>query len=107
MDELRSLPKVDTLSRAPELGGFPERVRIEAARQAIDDLRRSLKEGGSVDGHSAVERALAKAESLASTSLLPAINLSGVVLHTGLGRARLAQAAVDQISAVAGSHALL
>src|SRR5689334_14266687 len=104
MEDLRSLPKVDALSRSQGLQGYPERVRVEAARRAIDEMRESVRTGAGLNGHSAEEIAVAQAESLVRYSLSPAINLSGVVLHTGLGRARLAPAAVEHIAAVASGH---
>jgi L-seryl-tRNA(Ser) seleniumtransferase len=107
MDDLRSLPKVDALSRSPELQAFPERVRIAAARQAVDDARKAIQAGTGLNGRSIEDLALAKAEELNAIKLRPAVNLSGVILHTGLGRARLAQAAVENMAAVAAQHSLL
>lgn len=102
---LRSLPSVDALSRAPALAGYPERVRVEAARLAIDGLREALIRGE--DGIDPEREALANARELSSMSLRPAINLSGVILHTGLGRAKLAREAVENIRRIATSHSLL
>jgi L-seryl-tRNA(Ser) seleniumtransferase len=107
MEEMRSLPKVDALSRAAGLQAFPERVRVEAARLAIEEMRGAIRSKSGLNGHSAEELAVARAQALTQTSLAPAINLSGVVLHTGLGRARLAKAAVDHIANVAANHSLL
>lgn len=44
---------------------------------------------------------------MATPSLRPAINMSGVVLHTGLGRARLAPEAAAAVAEVAASHSTL
>jgi L-seryl-tRNA(Ser) seleniumtransferase len=44
---------------------------------------------------------------LASSTLEPVINMSGVILHTGLGRARLATAAAQRAQEIAGAHATL
>lgn len=104
--DLRSLPSVDTLSRSPELEGYPERVRVEAAREAIETARSLLKTGKDLHA-TPQEMAATAADQMMAWSLGTAINLSGVILHTGLGRARLARAAVDQISSVAQSHSSL
>src|SRR6185437_13034290 len=43
----------------------------------------------------------------AAPSLQRAVNATGIVLHTGLGRARLADAACDALLEVASGHSLL
>src|SRR5438046_544361 len=103
MDELRSLPKVDALSRSKKLAGFPEQVRIDAARAAVDNMREAIR-SGSANGQAAEDLAPREAERMTRSSLKPAINLSGVILHTGLGRAKLAQAAIDQVARVMAGH---
>lgn len=44
---------------------------------------------------------------LASLSLVPAINATGVILHTGLGRARFARSVAEHVAIIARSHATL
>lgn len=103
MKELRDLPKVDALSRDVGLAEFPEPIRIEAARRAIAHMREALHAGR--DPGAGATLAREAAELMVRPSLRSAINLSGVVLHTGLGRARLADAAVEAIRAVAQGYA--
>src|SRR5438046_1603584 len=98
MDPLRSLPRVDTLSSSAALEEFPERVRVEAARQAIEEMRKAIRTGSGLNGHTAEDLAIDRARQLTEATFRPAVNLSGVVLHTGLGRARLAKAATDQVA---------
>lgn len=105
MPDYRSLPSVDKLSQSPELSAFAERVRRVAARGAVSEARARLSSGGEVDG--VVERAVELARSLSEASLRPAVNMSGVVLHTGLGRARLAEAAVQHVERAAKDHSSL
>jgi L-seryl-tRNA(Ser) seleniumtransferase len=71
----------------------------------VAEARTALASGGTADG--VVERARELAQSLAGESLRSAINMSGVVLHTGLGRARLAEAAVEHVEKVARDHSNL
>jgi L-seryl-tRNA(Ser) seleniumtransferase len=52
----------------------------------------------------AAEVATEEAQALASYSLRPVLNLSGVVLHTGLGRARLAPSVAEHVAQVARDH---
>ncbi len=102
--ELRDLPKVDTLSREPVLSGYPEAVRTEAARNAVAKLRALVQSGANADASSASELAMNEAEALMASTMLEVINASGVVLHTGLGRARLAPSVVKRLQEVAASH---
>lgn len=106
MSELRKLPRIDALSESKALQGYPRDVRIKAARAVVANARASIRKGAQED--SDFERlAVLEAERLGAPSLRPAINLSGVVLHTGLGRARLAPSVVCRVAEVAGSHSLL
>ncbi|HWA83874.1 MAG TPA: L-seryl-tRNA(Sec) selenium transferase, partial [Fimbriimonadaceae bacterium] len=100
-------PKVDTLSRALDLAGFSEAIRVAAARQAIDEMRQAIRSGQGDMGLKPEERARAIAEKMQRASLRPAINLTGVILHTGLGRARMAEAVADHVRAIAAGHSTL
>ncbi|MBC8066267.1 MAG: L-seryl-tRNA(Sec) selenium transferase, partial [Chlorobia bacterium] len=107
MEKLRDLPKVDELSRDPGLSEFPERIRVEAARAAIDHMRQSMLGGVHVDISRSAQVANLKAHDMMASNLRAAINMSGVILHTGLGRARLAPSVAEEISRVARDHAYL
>lgn len=85
--------------RSPELEGFGAGVRSLAAREAVSELRRN---GG--DPNTAAALALECARRLANPGPAAAINLSGVILHTGLGRARLAASAAEAVALVARGH---
>lgn len=98
-DEVR-LPKVDSVARAAELAAFPERARVEAARLALAKLRL----GQVSKTTDPIELAFAIATQLSRSSLREAINGSGVVLHTGLGRARLPRSAANAIASIANNH---
>ena len=105
MPDYRSLPSVDKLMKEPRLAGFSERVRGIAARQAVTHAREQAASGGTIDSANVAGHAAQIAEQLARPSLAPAINMSGVLLHTGLGRARLSKEAADQIAVAARGHA--
>lgn len=107
MEKLSDLPKVDDLSRHPGLSEFPERIRVRAARAAIDEMRRSMLDGAKVDVGQSAELAALKAKDMMKSSLQSAINMSGVILHTGLGRARMARSVADEIERVARDHSYL
>lgn len=95
---------MDSVKRHSGLNTFPESVKAEAARYAVAKLKEAILEGSELDENAV---AAARAEELASPSLGSCINASGVVLHTGLGRARLARSAVRAIERVAKSHSVL
>ncbi len=102
MPELRSLPKVDVLAASEALATYPPKVAAEAARRAIQAMRASLVAGESPGEPEAL--AVEAAIELTRPSFRRVINASGVVLHTGLGRARLASAAVEAIRVAAEHH---
>ena len=108
----RRLPSVGEVLRAPGVGAIVEahgRVAVtEAARQTLDTLRREIA-AGAVDaaGVELAREELAatiarQLQTALSCSLRPVINATGVILHTNLGRAPLARAALDHICATGG-----
>ncbi|WP_084536506.1 L-seryl-tRNA(Sec) selenium transferase [Azospirillum halopraeferens] len=111
-DARRRLPPVHKLLESPDaqaLAAEHGRTALTAAlRAALDTARAAAARGDGVPG---VPALLADArERLAAARrpvLRPAINATGVVLHTNLGRAPLADAAVDAVAAVAGGYATL
>ncbi len=105
--DFRALPSVDRLSQDPALAGFSERVRRVAARGAVAFARGAMQNGTEATYADILTEAVGRAGGMSGASLRPAINMSGVVLHTGLGRARLAQAAIEQVRSVASSHSVL
>lgn len=93
---------MDELARSATLSEYPDAVRTEASRLSIAEMRDRLKAGQAEEN---LEDAAAEiAKGLMRASLRPAINLSGVILHTGLGRARLAQSAAAHVAKIAASH---
>jgi L-seryl-tRNA(Ser) seleniumtransferase len=98
--ERRDLPSVDRLLRAPELAHLPRTTALAAARAAIDQAREDIAAGE--DPGDLTERAVALAARLEAPRLRRVINATGVVLHTNLGRAPLAPAALVRIREAAG-----
>ena len=99
-DPRRTLPSVGVLLESPELGPLlsraPRALVTDAIRSVIE-LARTNPSDAPVDAHAwaqAVTRQLAKRE---RPSLRPVINATGVILHTNLGRAPLAAAALQAI----------
>jgi L-seryl-tRNA(Ser) seleniumtransferase len=109
-DSRRRLPSVSSLIESdairPLLGRSPRAVVVGAVRAAIDAARRAPDDAprGEQEWAAAVGRELDCAE---RPSLRPVLNATGVVLHTNLGRAPLADAALAAIHRVAGGYSNL
>jgi len=109
-DPRRDLPSVSALLESdalrPLLARAPRPLVTAAVRAALDAARRGARptpeEGEGWAGR--VAEALAEQE---RPSLRPVLNASGVVLHTNLGRAPLAAAALDAVKAVAAGFSNL
>lgn len=104
MDALRELPKIDDLAKSPELASYAPKLRVQAARAAVEFLRTEIQAGNGKSTLQPAQLAAQLAATMAETSVKPVINLSGVILHTGLGRARLAASVAAHIAAVAANH---
>ncbi|MDA0837077.1 MAG: L-seryl-tRNA(Sec) selenium transferase [Planctomycetota bacterium] len=109
-DLLRNLPSVDELARAlSERISLPLPLLIRTAREAIDQARAAILAddwNGTTDIANELEsRSLARLQGLRSP--IPVINATGVVLHTGLGRAPLSERAVQAIQAMSGTYSTL
>ncbi|THD58118.1 L-seryl-tRNA(Sec) selenium transferase [Phenylobacterium sp.] len=98
---LRNLPSVDLVLNTAEAealrGRFGRPALTDAIRAELDEARAAFREsdGGLPDVGQIAARAGARLEQASQPSLRPVFNLTGVVLHTNLGRAILADAAVE------------
>jgi L-seryl-tRNA(Ser) seleniumtransferase len=113
---LRRIPKIDRVLLEPELAALVERhgrpLVLEAIRQSTEDLRERVLSG---DGASPNGDLLARVledvgrrlDHMSRRTLRRAINATGVVLHTGLGRAVLSGAAAEAALEAVRSHSLL
>ena len=80
---------------------------VDAIRAELDLLRARVRSGGAVPGVDAImQNVEARIDRESVPHLRPVINATGVVLHTNLGRAELAEVAVHAMSAAAGTTTL-
>ena len=113
----QKLPSTDELLRQSDIQALTEREGHSAVAESVRVVLASLRQeigNGQLDERAldlalgglsaAVERQLRQS---LSYSLLPLINATGVILHTNLGRAPLATAALDHVRATASAYSNL
>jgi len=116
----RQIPSLDSLLGEPRVGSLVDRfgrdVVVAAGRAALDEARRSIASAG--DGPAGapapdlspdrlVQMIEDRLEKAAAPSLAPAVNATGIVMHSGLGRAVLSEAARAALAAVAAGYSTL
>jgi len=110
-EHLRRLPAIGALLEQPRVAEWlettPRPAVVAALREAIEQARNRIF---AADGDFApdADTVVAAAERLLRRrevpSLVEVINATGIVLHTGLGRAPLSEAAVRVIAETAGGY---
>ncbi|MGD9903232.1 MAG: L-seryl-tRNA(Sec) selenium transferase [Vicinamibacterales bacterium] len=119
MADLRALPSIDLLLQRPAVrtltGRHGHDATVTALRAALAAARTTLTAattGGASPDREALAAAIAddaatRLDAMSRGSLRPVVNATGVVIHTNLGRAPLAAAALARVAAVAGGYATL
>ncbi|HSW02258.1 MAG TPA: L-seryl-tRNA(Sec) selenium transferase [Sedimentisphaerales bacterium] len=127
---MRRVPSVDSVLRDPELETLAaehgRKPVADSVREAVEEVRRELADHPTERGQDAREtqgrdalateeairvRVVAAAKRRIAAVARPhyrrAVNATGIILHTGLGRAVLAAKAIEQIQATLQSYSLL
>ncbi len=107
-ESFRAIPSVDAVLRSPAGQAAVERFGHEQTtagiRQLLDNERMAARQGSPLrDAEAIATLAFAELEAASASSLRPVFNLTGTVLHTNLGRALLAETAIE--AAVAAMRA--
>jgi L-seryl-tRNA(Ser) seleniumtransferase len=102
---LRDLPSVDRLLADPRLAGEPHELAVAAARAVLERAREEIRAGR--DPGDPVLLALAELGSARRPRLRRVLNATGVLVHTNLGRAPLAPAALERIQEVGAGYSTL
>ncbi|MFQ5806305.1 MAG: L-seryl-tRNA(Sec) selenium transferase [Phycisphaerae bacterium] len=107
---LRNLPSVDFLLNQPAiatlLDEFARAELVHCIRAVLDDRREALRAGSSpaLDVPALALDIRQKLYERTRPNLRRVINAAGIVLHTGLGRAPLAEEALEAITDVAAGY---
>ena len=109
---LRGIPAVNELMAewpcVKAVGEVGEATATAAVRAELDAERASIREGAEPRTRRELALAVAaRAHRMALPSLRPAVNATGVVIHTNLGRAPLAPEAVRAVADVARGYSTL
>jgi len=120
--DFRRIPSLDSLlaeaALAPLVERFGRDAVVSSARAALDDVRTEIAASASgpegarakepdLSTRALVERLRARLERRFAPSLAAAVNATGVIMHSGLGRAVLSPAAGDSIASVASGYSTL
>ncbi len=115
LNPLRNIPSVSELLESPSLKSLVDRLShntvVNTVRTVLDEMRSEVQ---TAVGEKTLPNVAELAERIArrvmeaeSLGLRPVINASGILLHTGLGRAPLAEEAIAEMTAVARDYASL
>ncbi|MGH3066817.1 MAG: L-seryl-tRNA(Sec) selenium transferase [Gaiellaceae bacterium] len=103
--KLRDLPSVDELLRDERLQGEPHELAVAAARAVLDRARDQIRDGSSPEP--LVDAVLEELAGSRRPSLRRVVNATGVLVHTNLGRAPLAEAALGRVLEVGRGYSNL
>ncbi|HEU0245832.1 MAG TPA: L-seryl-tRNA(Sec) selenium transferase [Gaiellaceae bacterium] len=103
--KLRDLPSVDELLRDERLAAEPHELAVAAARVALERAREDIRAGGNPGD--VVEMTVSELARARRPSLRRVLNATGVLVHTNLGRAPLAESALERVVEVGGGYANL
>jgi L-seryl-tRNA(Ser) seleniumtransferase len=113
----RKIPSVDAILRYEDLKGWadgvPRSVVVNAARAAAEEVRQALAahEGQEATDEAVRQDILARVRQRIRAAMGPAyrkaVNATGIILHTGLGRAVLPAKAIRQIQDELSGYSVL
>ena len=111
--KLKNLPKTDEVVKHPAMENLlsttAREVVVSAIREAIQEIRGKLKigEDARVDIEAVISSVKNNLRVVDQKSLRRVINGTGIILHTNLGRAKLAGAATENVVQAAKGYSTL
>jgi L-seryl-tRNA(Ser) seleniumtransferase len=113
-DLLRRLPSVDALLQADAvreaLARHPRSLVLDSIRQVLETTRKHLLEGGpdpdlrDLEPAVLVQSILEQIEVASNFTLRSAVNATGIIVHTNLGRSLLPEEALDRIRMICRTY---
>ena len=101
---LRQIPSVDAVLSWPELKQYLKNIQhdyiTQLVRTNIDDVREQIRAGMKYEAKGLKQRIMRDINDLLSPYFCYAINATGIILHTGLGRAPFSKGIADVTYAV-------
>ncbi len=117
MPDFRVIPSIEQLRQRAAVRALEARfghaLVVDALRAEADALRARVSGGRAApatpdEAAGEIERALPRRiDMLGAPSLSRAINATGVIIHTNLGRAPLSKAAAERVAAIATGYSNL
>lgn len=111
---LRNIPPVEQLLQSSAakswVADYGRPLTLSAIRSVLDDIRINFKTGEvkEIPGNETIiKRIESQLHSWTRPTLLPVINATGVILHTNLGRAPLADSAITAMEAASRGYSNL
>ena len=106
-DNRRILPSVDkvlqSLQSILDASGFSHRQIVDAVRDVLDEIRSGLTKESTVPSMEAIlEQVMGRLEMQKRRGIHRVVNGTGIVLHTGLGRAVLPESAMENLAELDG-----
>jgi L-seryl-tRNA(Ser) seleniumtransferase len=102
---LRDLPSIDRLLAEERLAAEPHELAVAAARVVLERAREELQAGGTPAP--LVDSVLEELARVRRPSLRRVLNATGVLVHTNLGRAPLAEAALERVAEIGAGYSNL
>jgi L-seryl-tRNA(Ser) seleniumtransferase len=115
LNPLRNIPSVSELLESPPLKNLVSRIShnavVNTVRTVLDEMRGEVQtavgEMSLPNVSELAERIARRVMESEAAGLRPVVNATGILLHTGLGRAPLAEEAIAEMSAAARDYASL
>jgi len=113
MNDLRSLPSVDTVLQSSTgvrlVEEYGRSLVVQGLRKTLDEIRTLYRqEGKKVPNLDVITSRTGKLlHHWTKSTLYPVINATGVIIHTNLGRAPLSESALKSIAEVGGGYSTL
>ena len=111
---LQKLPSIDTILKEPELNVYiaqaGREVVVSSIRRTVDQVRNDLLSGAVIEkdiNKSICETAKKLIEEMMKPYFCKVVNATGIILHTGLGRAVVPARALKQIQEELSGYSLL